>query len=198
MDITTIALIAFGLVILGLGIMIYNKLVALKHLFENAFAQIDVQLKRRYDLIPNLVETAKGYMTHEKATLEAVTHARNDALTTLQNASASPSVETISKLAGAESLLQGALGQLKITMEAYPDLMASENMLKLSEEISTTENRVAFARQAFNDAVMAYNIYRQSFPTILVAGFFGHTQNAMLLDFADSAVIQTAPSVSFK
>ena len=128
MDITTIALIAFGLVILGLGIMIYNKLVALKHLFENAFAQIDVQLKRRYDLIPNLVETAKGYMTHEKATLEAVTHARNDALTTLQNASASPSVETISKLAGAESLLQGALGQLKITMEAYPDLMASENI----------------------------------------------------------------------
>ncbi len=177
---------------------IYNRLVALKNRFENAFAQIEVQLKRRYDLIPNLVETAKAYMSHERDTLEAVISARNQAMAGLQAAAADPANATAMRdLAGAEGVLGGALGRLNVVMEAYPDLKANQNMMQLTEELTTTENKVAFARQAYNDQVTEYNAYRQSFPPVLFANTFGHGQDAELLEFADSAEIQAAPSVSF-
>ncbi|HSC68886.1 MAG TPA: LemA family protein [Cellvibrio sp.] len=177
---------------------IYNQLVALKNRFENAFSQIEVQLKRRYDLIPNLVETAKGYIKHERETLEAVISARNQAMNGLQNAAANPgSAAAMSELAGAESLLTSAMGRLNVVMEAYPDLKASQNMMQVSEELTSTENKVAFARQAFNDAVTAYNTYKQSFPPVLLAKTFGHIEDASLLVFADSAEIQAAPKVQF-
>lgn len=177
---------------------IYNKLVSLKNRFDNAFAQIETQLKRRYDLIPNLVETAKAYMAHERETLEAVINARNTAASGLKNASAKPGNPTaMSDLAGAENALASALGRLHIVMEAYPDLKANTTMAQLSEELTSTENRVAFARQAFNDAVTEYNTFKQSFPPVLVAGIFGHGTHAELLEFADSAQIQDAPKVSF-
>jgi LemA protein len=157
-----------------------------------------VQLKRRYDLIPNLVETAKAYMTHERETLEAVTNARNDAAAALKAmGSGNVSGAEIARLAGAENALQGALGKLNVTMEAYPDIKASENMQQLSEELTTTENRIAFARQGYNDAVMGYNTYRQSFPPVFFAARFGHPDDAALLEFEDSAQIQVVPKVSF-
>lgn len=190
-----IGLIAVVLVMWGVGI--YNKLVELKNRYQNAFSQIEVQLKRRYDLIPNLVETAKGYMAHEKGTLEAVIQARNQAVSGLKQASANPGdPAAMQALASAESGLSGALGRLFALSEAYPDLKANQNMAQLSEEITSTENKVAFARQAYNDTVMAYNIYRQSFPPIVFANFLGHSQNAELLDF-DDAQIAEAPKVSF-
>lgn len=190
------------LVILALAVVyvisIYNKLVALRNRFQNAFAQIEVQLKRRYDLIPNLVETAKAYMAHERDTLEAVIAARNGAVAGLKAASAQPGdAQSMARLGGAEGVLGSALGRLNVTMEAYPDLKASQNMQQLSEELSSTENKVAFSRQAFNDAVMAYNTYKQSFPPVVLANFFGHSQDASLLVFEDSAAIQAAPKVSF-
>jgi len=196
-DISTIVTVAILLGLIFYIIAIYNKLVALKNQFENAFAQIEVQLKRRYDLIPNLVETAKGYLTYERETLEAVVNARNEAAAILEGASKQVGTQTLQKLGGAENLLQQALGKLNVVMEAYPDLKANENMMQLSEELTSTENRVAFARQGFNDAVMAYNTYRESFPPIILANLFGHRTKATLLEFDDSAKIQVAPNVSF-
>lgn len=177
---------------------IYNKLVSLRNRFQNAFAQIEVQLKRRYDLIPNLVETVKAYMSHERTTLEAVIAARNAAVTGLEAAARNPGdAAAVQQLAGAENALGGALIRLNALMEAYPDLKASQNVAQLTEELTSTENRVAFARQSYNDQVMSYNTYRQSFPPILLAGLFGHRSDAALLEFADSAAIQAAPRVSF-
>lgn len=195
-----ISSIIFWVIVLALLfyiIGIYNRLVTLKNRYQNAFSQIEVQLKRRYDLIPNLVEAAKAYLSHERETLEAVISARNEAATLLKGAAADPgSAAAIQGLAGAESVLQGALGKLNVVMEAYPDLKASQNMMQLSEELSSTENRVAFSRQAFNDAVTAYNTYRETFPPVFFASKFGHPQNATLLEFADSAQIQEAPRLN--
>lgn len=198
MNTTLIVLLVPAAVIALFSVSIYNKLVALKNRFKNAFAQIEVQLKRRYDLIPNLVETAKAYMAHERDTLEAVIQARNQAAAGLQAAAKDPAnLQALSQLNGAESALGNALGRFNLLMEAYPDLKASQNMQQLSEELTSTENRVAFARQAFNDAVMQYNTYRQSFPAILLASAFGHPTDANLLAFEDSAQIQSAPKISF-
>jgi LemA protein len=179
-------------------VSIYNRLVTLKNRYKNAFSQIEVQLKRRYDLIPNLVETAKGYMAHERETLQAVIEARNSAMAMLKGAAADPtSGSAIQGLAGAEGVLHSALGRLNVVMEAYPELKANENMMQLSEELTSTENRVAFSRQAFNDAVTAYNTYRQTFPPVFFAAMFGHPSDASLLEFEDSAEIQAAPKISF-
>lgn len=179
-------------------INIYNTLVSYRNRFQNSFAQIEVQLKRRYDLIPNLIEVAKKAMTHERETLEAVVTARNEAAAFLKAAAANPGeASAIQHLSQAEGLLGGALSRLNVVMEAYPDLKTNQNMMQLTEELSTTENRVAFARQAFNDAVMTYNTYRQSFPPVLFAATFGHPVDAELLEFADSEQIQQAPKVSF-
>jgi LemA protein len=190
-----LAVIAVAIIVWGVGI--YNTLVALKNRYQNAFSQIEVQLKRRYDLIPNLVETAKGYMAHERGTLEAVIQARNQAVSGLNKAAANPGdPAAMQALAAAESGLSGALGRLFALAEAYPDLKANQNMAQLSSEITATENQVAFARQTYNDAVMAYNTYRQSFPPVIFAGFLGHGRDAELLDF-DDAQIAEAPKVSF-
>ena len=178
---------------------IYNQLVALKNRYQNAFSQIEVQLKRRYDLIPNLVETAKAYLSHERETLEAVITARNQAVGGLKAAAANPGdAAAIGNLAGAETALHSAMSRLNVVMEAYPDLKASQNMMQVSEELTSTENKVSFARQAFNDAVTSYNTYKQSFPPVFFAASFGHSQDASLLVFEDSKEIQAAPKVSFK
>ncbi|MDR1285756.1 MAG: LemA family protein [Campylobacteraceae bacterium] len=196
---TSFIVIVIVLVLLVLYVIsIFNSLVALKNRYLNAFAQIEVQLKRRYDLIPNLVETAKAYLKHERETLELVVRARNQAAQTLENAKTNPSEpQNIEALGKAEQNLQNALGKLNVVVEAYPDLKANENMIKLHEEIASTENRVSFARQAFNDSVMSYNTYRQSFPQNIFATSFGHAKDAALLEFQDSAVMQDAPKVSF-
>ena len=193
-----IVIVAAVAVLGALLIGIYNKLVALRARFENAFAQIEVQLTRRYDLIPNIVETAKAYLKHESETLTNVIAARNGALESLKTAAASPSdPAAMAALSAAEQNLAGSLGGLRVQLEAYPDLKANTVMMQLSEELTATENRVAFARQAFNDAVTAYNIQRKSFPANLVAGMFGHAQDAGLLEFANTEAIQAAPKVSF-
>ncbi|WP_158772804.1 LemA family protein [Cobetia sp. L2A1] len=179
-------------------IAIYNKLVSLRGRFENAFAQIEVQLKRRYDLIPNLVETAKGYLSHERETLEGVINARNKAMAALNAAAAHPgSMDKLASLAGAEQGLAASLGKLDVVVEAYPELKADQTMSDLMEELTATENRVAFARQAYNDAVTDYNVYRQSFPQVMLAPTFGHRSDAGLLAFDDSVKIRQAPDVSF-
>ena len=190
------------LVIVGVlalvAISAFNGLVNGRNRVDEALGQIQVQLKRRYDLIPNLVETAKAYMAHERETLEAVIAARNAAASGLAAAAANPgNAAAIADLGGREGALGAALGRLNVVMEAYPDLKANQNMMQLSEELTSTENKVAFARQAFNDQVMAYNTYRQSFPPVVLAGAFGHGTDATLLQFEDSAQIQAAPKVSF-
>jgi len=174
----------------------YNGLIALRNRFKNAFAQIDVQLKRRYDLIPNLVETAKGYIQHERGTLEAVTQARNLAQAAGGRAAANPGdPQAMRELGGAEAGLTGALGRLLAVAEAYPDLKANQNMMQLTEELTSTENKVAFARQAYNDSVMTYNTSREVFPTNLIAGMFSF-QAAELFQ-VDNPAEKQAPKVSF-
>lgn len=198
MSVTTVIVLLILVALIIYVIVIFNRLVSLKNRFQNAFAQIEVQLKRRYDLIPNLVETAKAYIKHERATLEAVIAARNSAVSGLAAASAQPSNPTaIAQLSGAEGALASALGRMNVVVEAYPELKANTNMMQLSEELTSTENKVAFARQAFNDAVTEYNSYRQSFPPVIFANLFGHSQDAQLLEFEDRAAIQAAPKVSF-
>jgi LemA protein len=174
----------------------YNGLITKRNRYKNAFSQIDVQLTRRHDLIPNLVETAKGYMKHEKETLEAVINARNSAVTGLKNAAKDPSnPEAMKELAQAEQGLSGALGRLFALSEAYPDLKANENMMQLSEELTTTENKVAFSRQAFNDSVMDYNNQVEAFPSNLIANNFGF-KLAELLEIEDE-IKREVPEVSF-
>jgi LemA protein len=180
------------------AIAIYNGLVALRNRFKNAFAQIDVQLKRRYDLIPNLVEAAKGYLTHERETLEKVIAARNSAMGAAQKAAAAPGdAAAMQGLAQAEGQLGGALGRLMAVFEAYPDLKANQNILQVQEELTSTENKIAFARQAYNDSVMEYNTKRESFPDTVFAGMFGF-QPATLLESTESAEERKVPKVSFK
>ena len=198
MDISTIVFLGLVVVLVFYVIAIFNRLVALKNRFQNAFAQIEVQLKRRYDLIPNMIETAKGYLKHERETLESVIAARNSAAGSLAAAAADPgNADAMKSLIGAEGALAGAMGKLNVVMEAYPDLKANQNMMQVSEDLISTENKIGFARQAFNDQVMAYNTYKQSFPQNMLAGAFGHGADASLLEFEDSAAIQAAPKVSF-
>jgi LemA protein len=179
------------------AIFIYNRLVALRNRFKNAFAQIDVQLKRRYDLIPNLVEAAKGYLAHERQTLEAVIAARGAAVNAARRAAASPGEPSaMAGLAQAEGALGGALGRLLAVFENYPDLKANQNILQVQEELASTENKVAFARQGYNDSVMLYNTQRESFPDSIFAGLFGF-KDAMLLEATESAEERKAPKVKF-
>ena len=196
MSTTTLSTLIIVALIVVYFIVIYNKLVALKNRFKNAFSQIDVQLQRRYDLIPNLVETAKKYMAHEQQTLTAVIEARNAAMgaakTTAQHPDDASSVRALSQ---AETILGGALGKFFALSESYPDLKANTTMNQLMEELSSTENRIAFARQAFNDAVMEYNTYREQFPNTIIAS--GRFQAAELLEIENSAARQ-AVKVSFE
>ncbi|RPD87962.1 LemA family protein [Luteimonas sp. 100069] len=188
--------VAAGLALWGVGI--YNGLVTARNAYKNAFAQIDVQLQRRFDLIPNLVETVKGYLSHERETLEAVTRARNLAQAGLSAAKADPGdPAAMAQLAQSEGALNGALGRLLAVSEAYPDLKASQNMTQLTEELTSTENRVAFARQAYNDSVMAYNNRREVFPSSVLAGMFNFKQAALLDIPADRAEVREAPRVTF-
>jgi LemA protein len=184
------------LILIFMIVAMYNKLVVGRNRVKNAFAQIDVQLTRRYDLIPNLVETAKGYMKHEKGTLEAVTEARNQAVQAAKAVGGDPTNATAMQgLIGAEGSLMGALGKLNVTMEAYPDLKASANMLQVQEELTTTENKVAFSRQAYNDSVMHFNVRRESFPDSIIANMFNF-QEAQMFEVVDDSV-REVPKVSF-
>jgi len=189
--------VAVVLLVLMYGVGIYNQLISLRNRVDNAFSQIEVQLKRRHDLIPNLVEIAKGYMSHERDTLEAVIKARNQAVSGLQGASANTGDHNaMMAMAAAEKGLSGSLGRLFALAESYPDLKANQNMMQLTEELTSTENKISFARQGYNDSVTSYNTYRQSFPQLLVAGMTGHTTDRDLLEF-DSEAIAAAPKVSF-
>jgi LemA protein len=190
-----IVLIVLVLVVFFL-VSIYNRLVSGRNAYKNAFAQIDVQLTRRHDLIPNLVETAKGYMKHERDTLEAVITARNQAVSGLRSAAADPSnPAAVQQLAGAENALSGALGRMFALAEAYPDLKANQNMMQLSEELTSTENKVAFARQAYNDSVMTYNNSREMFPNSIIANMFTFSP-AQLLEI-ESPEKRAVPQVKF-
>ncbi|WP_020521494.1 LemA family protein [Catelliglobosispora koreensis] len=183
--------------VVGYGVSVYNGLVRARNAYKNAFAQIDVQLKRRHDLIPNLVETAKGYMKHERETLDAVIQARNSAVTAQASAAANPGdPAAMQNLAASENVLSQTLGRLFALSEAYPDLKANQNMMQLSEELTSTENKVAFARQAYNDAVMAYNNKREAFPGNVVAGPMGFAP-AALLEATEGPEERKAPEVKF-
>ncbi len=189
-------LVGVPLLLIAWVVGIYNGLVQLRNRFKNAFAQIDVQLKRRYDLIPNLVETAKGYLKHERETLEAVVMARNQAAAAAKAAAAAPADgAAVRALSGAEGALRGSLDRLMLVVEQYPDLKANQNMMQLQEEIASTENRIAFARQAYNDEVMAYNIKREIFPNSLIASTFNFGA-AQQLELESAAERQT-PQVRF-
>ena len=191
-----IAVLALLVVVAFWIASIYNRLVSLRNRFKNAFAQIDVQLKRRYDLIPNLVETAKAYLKHEKGTLEAVIQARNSAQQAGQKAAAHPEdASAVKGLIGAETALTGAVGRFFALAEAYPDLKANQNMMQLTEELTSTENKISFARQAFNDSVMTYNTARESFPAVIFAGMFNF-QGAELFEI-ESPEEKEVPKVSF-
>jgi LemA protein len=194
--ITLLVILGVVLLLVFWLIAVYNGLVVSRNRFKNAFAQIDVQLKRRYDLIPNLVEAVKGYMAHERETLDAVIKARNSAFTASQKVAADPgNAGAVKELNQAESQLGGALGRLFALSEAYPDLKANQNMLSLQEELTSTENKISFARQAFNDSATAYNNQRQVFPAVVVANMMGFTP-AELLQAEEAA--RQAPKVSFK
>ena len=196
MGTTLIVIIAIVVIPVLFIIGTYNRLIGLRNRYKNAFAQIDVQLKRRYDLIPNLIETAKGYMAHERETLEAVVKARNIAAGAASDAAGNPGdPQQMSQLANAESSLKGAMGRLMVVVERYPDLKANQNMLALQEEITSTENKISFARQAFNDAVMVYNTKREVFPAIVFAGMLGFSE-AQLFEILD-ATEREAPKVQF-
>ena len=196
---TLLILLIIVAVVAFWAVGIYNGLVRARNAFRNAFAQIDVQLQRRFDLIPNLVETAKGYLQHERNTLEAVIAARGAAMAGLSAAKARPGDPTaMAELASTQGMLEGALGRLMVVAEAYPDLKANQNMMQLTEELSSTENRVAFARQAFNDSVMAYNNRRETFPSSVVAGMFNFSEASLLEIPADQqAQVRMAPKVEF-
>ncbi|WP_411832851.1 LemA family protein [Pseudoxanthomonas mexicana] len=191
-------IVGLAVVVVLWGVGIYNGLVTARNAFRNAFAQIDVQLQRRFDLIPNLVETAKAYMSHERQTLEAVVAARSAAQSGLAAAKANPGdPEAMAQLAAAQGQLNAGLGRLLAIAEAYPDLKANQNMMQLTEELTSTENKVAFARQAYNDAVMAYNNKREMFPSSVVAGAFNFAPAALLDIPADRAEVREAPKVQF-
>jgi LemA protein len=192
-------LLAIVVVVGFLVVGIYNGLVTARNAYRNAFAQIDVQLQRRFDLIPNLVETAKGYLTHERETLEAVIAARGAAVSGLAAAKASPGdPAAMEKLAAGQGALDGALGRLLAVAEAYPDLKANQNMMQLTEELTSTENKVAFARQAYNDAVMGYNNKREVFPSSVVAGMFNFAPASLLeIPAEQQAMVRAAPKVEF-
>lgn len=188
------------LVLLGVYVAsVYNRLVALFNRAQNAFAQIDVQLKRRYDLIPNLVEIAKKYMQHEKETLLGVTNARNAARSALEYATQNADMKNIAKLNSAESGLMNALKGLNVQMEAYPELKANENMILLNDELATTENKIAFARQSYNDGAMNFNVFKQTFPCNVIAGMFPKYRDDMgLLEFEESReTLEKAPQIKF-
>ena len=197
--ISLLILLAIVVAIAFWGVGIYNGLVTARNAFKNAFAQIDVQLQRRFDLIPNLVETAKGYLSHERETMEAVIAARGAAMAGLSAAKASPGdPAAMAELAASQGALNGALGRLMAVAEAYPDLKANQNMMQLTEELTSTENKVAFARQAFNDSVMAYNNRREVFPSSIFAGMFQFAPAALLEIPADKqAEVRAAPKVQF-
>ena len=191
-----VGLLAVIVIVALMATGIYNTLVALRNRFKNAYAQIDVQLKRRYDLIPNLVETAKGYIKHERETLEAVTQARNIAYAASKAAAANPGDSTaVKSLASAESGLGGALSRLMVVSEQYPDLKANQNMMQLTEELTSTENKISFARQAYNDSVMSYNTDREVFPSNLIAGMFNFTPAELFV--IDKPEQKEAPKVQF-
>lgn len=192
----TIIAVVVLIILVAYPVSIYNKLVSLRNRFKNAFSQIDVQLKRRYDLIPNLVNVAKQYMAHEKETLEAVIQARNQAMSSEKEVAQEPGdPESMQKLMGAEQSLNGAMGRLFALSESYPDLKANQNMMQLTEELTSTENKIAFARQSFNDSVMTYNTSREKFPNNIVANMFGFKE-ARLFEI-DVAEEREAPNVEF-
>jgi len=202
MGIMIIALIILGglvlvaVVIALMAVGVYNKLVTMRNRYKNAYAQIDVQLKRRYDLIPNLVETAKGYMAHERGTLEAVTQARNIAYAASKAAAENPGdTGAVKNLIAAESGLAGTLSRLMVVSEQYPDLKANQNMMQLTEELTSTENKISFARQAYNDSVMVYNTDREVFPSNLIAGMFNFAPAELFV--IDKPEQKDAPKVSF-